>query len=1307
MYLKSLEIFGFKSFAPKTVLNFDPGVTCVVGPNGCGKSNVLDAIRWVLGEQSAKALRGGEMTDVIFSGTDSRPALGMAEVSMTFSECEEQLGLDWHEVKITRRVFREGGSEYLLNGTPCRLKDIHTLFMDTGIGRSAYSIMEQGKIDLILSSRPEDRRAIFEEAAGITKYKSQRKEALRKLEATEANLVRLADIIREVKRQIGSVQRQAAKARRYQGMLDDLRVLETHSTKRQWDELEGSRIAGAEELENLVARQFEIDSQIEGEESTAHDRRMALEEMEGRLAQARQSVQELHARIANHESRLAFNAERVEEFGQLADRYRSDIAGAQERFQDAESRLREADVQLEEISTLLASELRRMEDVQAQTAALTGERQQADALIASLANEAGKIESKLSSLRMGISSAQQQQDGAEARLAVLASEVAAATEAATRLGEQRASATAQLDEATRNLESWTSALTEATGAVQTATAEKAQVDKELAEAQRTLSEKAGSLEVLRQLAAEGEGFAEGTQAVLRGLDNPTFFQPAIAGALTNHLTVEPEFVTAIEAALGQNLQAILMKDAMVAEAVMKTLAAKKWGRATLLLRELQPATPSQGQFLPEGALAWAMDKVRVDDSMRPLLAALLADHVIVESVDAAIRIQQRAHAENRRLCAVTLAGEVLTTEGLLTGGTASDAGSSVLARKNQTLALEEEVARLRAAHDGISARQGEILQRMESANAQLTEAREEKQDATVRLGTLQGQLQMIDSQLAETTRRNESLDWERQSAESRRAEAETKIAELEGEVRGAMEAFESALARRTEAQGSLETLRARESEIAAELNDLKIKVATERQRHSSLHHQRQPMEARIEELRELIDQRQRDIQSYEERAGAIAAEGGEIEANMERLRGSIAQASDHVATLQEERAGVVAAAEEMADRMRQLRRDQSHCMEQRGAIEVRSTQLELKGAAIDDHIQKRYQVTLREFVPDGYALASCMREIGKRVRKLDVQAQSETAGEGTADEGALTAADASVGTAGTDCPTATDETSVPLGQADAADGAEALAGGTPALQIDWFRIETIVRELDTRLAGMGPVNLDAIAEYEELEQRHVFLETQIADTTNAKDELLGVINKINTTTKTLFADTFEKIRVNFQEMFRELFGGGQANLVLTMEDDPLESGIEIIAKPPGKQLQSITLLSGGEKTMTAVALLFSIYMVKPSPFCVLDEMDAPLDESNISRFIKILDRFVQQSQFVVISHNKRTIARADALYGVTMEEHGVSKLVGVKFRSRDEAHEGRDILGNDNPVPTPSIAEAFGKSGDLHSEGIAEAGGVA
>ncbi|MEI7822958.1 MAG: AAA family ATPase, partial [Verrucomicrobiota bacterium] len=494
MYLKSLEIFGFKSFAPKTVLNFDPGVTCVVGPNGCGKSNVLDSIRWVLGEQSAKALRGGEMTDVIFSGTDSRPALGMAEVSMTFSECEEQLGLDWHEVKITRRVFREGGSEYLLNGTPCRLKDIHTLFMDTGIGRSAYSIMEQGKIDLILSSRPEDRRAIFEEAAGITKYKSQRKEALRKLEATEVNLVRLADIIKEVKRQIGSVQRQAAKARRYQGMIEDLRTLETHQAKRQFDELDGSRAANMTELEALSVRHYESEIAVSAKEDEANAQRAAVEEMEGRLNSARQTVQDLRARIANHESRLSFNTERATEFASLMERYRADIAGAEEKFRMAETQLRDMDGEMEQITELLASELRRMEEVQAQASGMSAQRQQSDSQISAMNNEAARAESKLGGLRAQVGTVLQQREAAEARLAALAGEIGQLEFAFARANEELASTQAELGRMLHELDERTAALSGAEVHHRDAQAKVGEVDIEMRETLRVLADRESRLQ---------------------------------------------------------------------------------------------------------------------------------------------------------------------------------------------------------------------------------------------------------------------------------------------------------------------------------------------------------------------------------------------------------------------------------------------------------------------------------------------------------------------------------------------------------------------------------------------------------------------------------------------------------------------------------------------------------------------------------------------------------------------------------------------------------------------------------------------
>jgi len=1291
MYLKSLEIFGFKSFAPKTVLNFDRGVTCVVGPNGCGKSNVLDSIRWVLGEQSAKALRGGDMTDVIFSGTDSRPALGMAEVSMTFSECEEQLGLDWHEVKITRRVFREGGSEYLLNGTPCRLKDIHNLFMDTGIGRSAYSIMEQGKIDLILSSRPEDRRAIFEEAAGITKYKFQRKEALRKLEATEANLVRLADIIKEVKRQIGSVQRQAAKARRYQGMLEDLRTLETHHAHRQWSELDGSRAASAQELESLSVRAYEMDVAVSNEEEQAMARRAEMEEMESRLNAARQAVQDLRTRVSNHESRLSFNAERSEEFSNLVDRYRGEIAASEEKFMVAEQALRDNDAQMSTLTETLASELRRMEEVQARAAGFTAQRQEADATINRLGNEASRIESKLSSLRAQLSNATQQREGAEARLAIVMGEIGQVEFAFIRANEQLMAAQNDLNVTLHTLEEKTAALIAAEGSLREAQGRAAELDREVREKQRALNERDSKLEVLRGLVTSGEGLSEGTQSVLKGLDNPEFFKPAIHGALTQCIDVPPEYVTAVEAVLGANLQAIVMKDTMVAESVIRTLTYNKMGKASLALRDLESVfmhVTNEQMQLPEGAIDWLINKIKPQPEVARLVERLINHTCLVPNLEVALRV----FPQLRGSAIVTMDGEVISGFGILHGGASNAEGSnSILQRKNQIAALDTEAAALREQLAALTTRHEEALAAVEGAQHAITEAREEKQNMTVQASTLRSQLQLLEREQAEANKKTQTLDWEKQGAEGRLAEATIRIGEFEAELRATMEQFDSLIAQRAEAQQGIEVLRAQENEVAADLNELKVKVATERQRHSLLHHQRQPMEARIAELQGLMDDRRRDISGYEDRAASLQVENVEIQLNLERLRENIGEGEQSLAVLKEERVAVVAAAEEAAERLRRLRREQAQAVEQRGAIEVRITQLELKANAIHEHILKRYTLDLREFTPDSYALAACLRDVGKRVRKFETTSDESPTAE-TPAEAPAPAAEAANDGEGTP--------ELPMGE-------EAEVPNLAAEAIDWSRVESLVREFDTRLAGMGPVNLDAIAEFEELEQRHNFLETQIGDTEKAKAELIDVIQKINVTTRTLFAETFEKIRINFQEMFKELFGGGQANLILTEGDDPLECGIEIIAKPPGKQLTSISLLSGGEKTMTAVSLLFSIYMVKPSPFCVLDEMDAPLDESNINRFIRILDRFVGQSQFVVISHNKRTIARADAIYGVTMQEHGVSKLVGVKFRARDESGEKQDVLGTENATPIPSVAESFGKSPQLHSEQMESSGGAA
>jgi chromosome segregation protein len=619
---------------------------------------------------------------------------------------------------------------------------------------------------------------------------------------------------------------------------------------------------------------------------------------------------------------------------------------------------------------------------------------------------------------------------------------------------------------------------------------------------------------------------------------------------------------------------------------------------------------------------------------------------------------------------VTQRGEVITKEGILQGGRAAESGSgSVLERKVQIQGLEEHLSELRLGLAARSDERDDIALRLIRAEERLEELRGECQRASMQLSTLRGEAAVAHRELTEARRRHERLEDDRQGAAAREAEAGDRMRVIEGELADVERVGRILEEKRALLTSELEVLRAEESAAIAELNEIKIAVATERQRHTSLHQQRTPLEHRLGELRHLTDQRLSEIESYEERAGALEVENAEIEASLANLRSSVGEAERELAAIAEQRIALVAEVEEAAARTRDQRATLSRLVSQKGQSEVRLTQLQMRADAASDHVRKRYQVEVAMFTPDAYTLAVTLREIGRRVRKVDaVGAEPEEM-----------SASAQICDDPEDGP-ATETQTATLGE------------------IDWVRVDALVKELDQRLASMGPVNLDAIAEYEELEQRDAFLGKQHNDLEAAKKELLEIIEKINFTTRSMFADTFEKIRLNFQEMFRELFGGGHANLILTEESDPLESGIEIIAKPPGKQLTSITLLSGGEKTMTAVAMLFSIYMVKPSPFCVLDEMDAPLDESNINRFIRILDRFVTQSQFVVISHNKRTIARADAIYGVTMEEHGVSKLVGVRFNKRDESKERSDILGSTNATPIPSVAESFGKSPQLLSE---------
>jgi chromosome segregation protein len=1266
MYLKSLELLGFKSFASRTTLEFHRGVTAVVGPNGCGKSNVLDAIRWVLGEQSAKALRGGEMADVIFSGTDSRQALGMAEVSMTFADCEKDLGVDWHEVRITRRVFRDGKSEYLINKTPCRLRDIHELFMDTGIGRSAYSIMEQGKIDQILSSKPDDRRAIFEEAAGITKYKAQKREALRKLEHTEANLVRVADIIREVKRQIGSLQRQAGKARRYQNLSETLRIFDTHLSHKNYvaltSELEGIRT----ELVRLEEAKELHEQEIYTQEGEAISYRSQLGTLDGQIGEARERCQVLQNRIYSAENRIESHGHRMEELGDLIARNEGDIAGAREKTQEQENRLVQTDAQIEELlNTLRAGE----ESLRAREAAVRDMRQQraeAERMLQDLGREQSNLEARISHLRNEKSSAQGRREATESRLGALQAEVISAGETAGQTASRCEEAAQRLLRLEENLRLVQVEIQQRQEELSVLRAEQAAALEAQKACEKSSAELASKLEILRRLEARGEGLGEGTQALLRGLDNPDFFLPAMAGSVAGRVDIEPQFIPALEAALGSDLQAVLFQDAEVAESAALTLAGGDHGRAHLVPRQwtrFESGEANQGwSVLPAGALAWAVDCVRGPAEVMAFLRPRLRGVVIVPDVSTALQLRR----EHAGLSFVSLHGEWVGEDGLLSAGKLGGGMSAAILRKREIATLEEEasvVARdLQAAVEGANA----VADRLHQVESELAESRQEAQNLQVELGTARSEHQLWQRQLGESRQRGEQLTRELENLQAQLSETEVRLGDFDRQLEGLLAEQGQIQSRRAAAEAGVQDFRDRETGEIDLLNELRVRVATEREQRESLQRQREPMAARLSELAELIGQRSQDIENYRSRIAGLEAERSELSQSIGDWREQLQVAEAEGASLLSQRAELVETIEALETALRVARKTLADLVENRGKFEVKTTQIELRRENICEHITRRYQLDLAEFAPDPYALNKALKE-----HKL-----GGGSGEESAPESVLSAVD-------------TIEASA-LASEDGGFSLPSTVAVPPANEggIPWDEVQTIVASLTERLDSMGPVNLDAIQEFAELEERYQFLEQQNTDLANSKNELMEVISRINKTTKEMFAETFAKIRENFEEMFQELFGGGKANLLLVDESDPLESGIEIIAKPPGKQLQSVSLLSGGERTMTAVSLLFAIYMVKPSPFCVLDEMDAPLDESNISRFIKILDRFTGQSQFVVITHNKRTISRADMLYGVTMEEHGVSKLVGVRFHNREETGAATDRN-------TPSIAESFGKSGEL------------
>jgi chromosome segregation protein len=1249
MYLKNLTVLGFKSFADKTSLNFQPGVTAIVGPNGCGKSNVSDAIRWVLGEQSAKALRGGEMADVIFNGTDGRKPLGMAEVSLTIGGVDEEhlraagVEIAYNEVTLTRRVFRDGGSEYFINKTPCRLRDIQQLFMGTGVGRTSYSIMAQGNITQILSSKPEDRRLIFEEAAGITKYKAQKKEALRKLEYTEQNLLRVADLVREVKRQIGSLQRQAGKARRYKQLSLELQHLDTQLARHQFDVLQ-SEIREREDAAESLRNEIETSSEeVLRSEDEIMQLRSRLSEVEHEITVLQQRGLELKGESDRHESRIHFNEERLREFAAQNAKAMADLTQAEERRSIAQEELATVTQQLANSEAALADHRQTLAAKQEALRQLEEDLRRLQETLRQAQAGAFAAAQDLTRVRNEITALDLQKQGNVVRLEKLSAEK-------IQLEEERLRLDARLTEFAANVEVQKLNAQTQRGTVEQRQQRLREIQEEQNRAAREqdqlLEQQAGKrsrLNVLEQLQAVREGFSAGSLAALKQSQH-------VLGSLTDKIRVPDQYVTAIETALGHHLQLVLTEQPESAHQILADLQAGKKGRASIASLVLagtggtgnaateaapasQPAAPMTAPEL-NGAPLEALAVVESEPAVRPLLHRLLGATRIVRDLQAATAAWRETQGAFNY---VTLGGEVLSAHGVFTGGATNGtadgkASASILGRKNQIAELQSALAVLQEQVGEVSRRKGALQSEQTELQASLQQAQTELRAQEVAIATHEGEFRALQNSNRLLQQKIETVVFEVQSLAAQEQEGLQKRSVLAGRAAELETREQSQQARVAEMSSQMEGLRQQRDTAQTGLTESRVALATEEQMSASLKQQQQALNQRIHELGQVIEQRRHDLGAFVTRKEQAEQEIQDSRAQIERLQHDREQVSAQAAELLSRKQGQEEEISGREEGLREQRRRLSESQQQRGTLEVELAQKNMAVQNLRERIQQKYHLNLD-----------------------DIRSECIT----------ITYADEGPAKVHTLSP-------------------EEMAAAGAAT--DWSAVAEQVQTLQQRLDEMGPVNLVAIEEYEETEQRYQFLSKQHDDLVQAKAQLLDVINRINVQTRDMFRQTFEQIRDNFRAMFTEVFGGGKADLVLMDENDLLESGIEIVARPPGKQLQTISLLSGGEQTMTAVSLLFSIYQVKPSPFCVLDELDAPLDESNINRFIRVLQRFLSHSQFIIITHNKRTIGMADVLYGVTMQEQGVSRIVSVRFHKADEAATGQAV-SLETPTSVRPVAE--------------------
>lgn len=1232
MRLTRVDIHGFKSFADRTALDLPPGLTAIVGPNGCGKSNVIDAVKWALGEQRASALRGKDMLDVIFKGNGARGQRNFAEVSLHFDNSDGRLPTDYTEVVITRRLFRSGESDYLINKQPVRLKDVRDLLMDTGLGTGAYSVMEQGRIDAILSANAVERRRIFDEAAGISRYRARRRESESKLGRTEQNLLRLHDVVEELEKRQRSLKQQAGRARSFLVARDRMRELRSRYYVHQWETLGSTLAEQQQQLEALVAAEAETRAELDAARAEVS----ALTERQSSL---RQDVDE------SAESFRRASGE-VEAVGERQAALRERIAEAEAAAERLSTRILGLSSALAERRTEGEALLAQVTEVSAEAQTWQGTVSEAEAAHAAAGAEVAAWEQATRVRREEALARLARLAEARNRVGQASSRHAALSASSERLGEQiealgqevetQASLQADLTTSARKLEQDRDEVAELAQAhQQRLTALRSEHDKQdqaLARRREELAGKSSRKEALDELIESRDGVAPGALCLLES------DLPGVEGLVVDHLRAPRELAEAVEAALGASTQAVLMSGREASLQALAHLSAEKGGRVLLVPRDglrarADELTAAAGAATAAGPGERLLDRLDVRDHAE-VFEALLGHVRLV-----ADRQQLLACRPDGSSVWVTPAGESLDERGLLRGG-AAGGESGLLARR----AERDELVSL---CDALAA---DIERALSQRAERLTE------------------LERVGQVLAEEQQRLRELETERERTRVRERQAAERSDVLQRDLGLRRDDLTGVQAEAEQAARSLGAARQDESALESE-------VSADRETETA-------EEARQRQLAEVVSARQEALSAarleFSERRQRVAA----IESEHRQVQRGLAERGAELTHAEEERATAVTRAAELKQELSALSGRATELTEERDRRAGVLNEARERSTSLGDHMGRASALVLeREGSHEGAAellsnhrLASQETQIRRDELRNKVLEELEVdLAEGQrpvlAAPAAETDVDASAAGEGSDAdPSAADEGSAAdASAADEASTAPAEVSQDSGEPMDWDAVAAEIEDLRGRLSRMGNVNLAAVDELTEVEQRLGFLVGQCDDLAAAKQALIDTIAHLNIESRDRFVSTFEEVRGHFRQIFRKLFRGGKADMVLEEGVDVLEAGIEITAAPPGKDPRTITLLSGGERTLTAVGLLFSLFKARPSPVCLLDEVDAALDETNIERFCSVLEDFLGQSQFLVVTHARRTMSYADQVFGVTMAEHGVSKVLSLSVEEYDKS----------------------------------------